>query len=248
VTVPAALMFCKYRCVSSPGWDFCRGKRGFSDPSHACYVCHFFPFCFRLFEASCIPVQYRVYAYACLYASLMETPISSLTITFIVSHFPRNLFAHLKKVRGCKVEETCPGIYTVNGDILPMQVIDSRKLSAYENLWLEGLRKQLSPLEVIRLAKGSAKQEKAHVRVFMSAIATANFKAVEEAMNMSSAAKSLEEVLVRTGITAREKERNSLEIAQNLINLGYPLEDIASATRIDIEKVKDLSKGKIYKP
>ena len=65
---------------------------------------------------------------------------------------------------------------------------------------------------------------------------------------MSSAAKSLEEVLVRTGIAARVEERNSLEIAQNLINLGYPLEDIASATRIDIEKVKDLSKGKIYKP
>ena len=33
-----------------------------------------------------------------------------------------------------------PGIYTVDGDILPTQIIDSRKLFDARNLWLKGLK------------------------------------------------------------------------------------------------------------
>ena len=35
------------------------------------------------------------------------------------------------------VDERSSGIYTVEGDILPIQIIDSRQLSADENLWLK---------------------------------------------------------------------------------------------------------------
>jgi hypothetical protein len=42
-------------------------------------------------------------------------------------------------VRGYKVEKNGKGIYTVSGDIIPIQIIDSKELSTTENLWLKDL-------------------------------------------------------------------------------------------------------------
>jgi hypothetical protein len=90
---------------------------------------------------------YKVYGYACLYASLEKTPITNLTITFVESRYPRELLAHLRKVRNYKIEEKWPGVYNVSGDILPIQVINSRKLSADENIWLKEAFPKLQFLE-----------------------------------------------------------------------------------------------------
>ena len=68
---------------------------------------------------------------------------------------------------------------------------------------------------------------------------------IEEAIKMSSPAKSLDEVFERTGLIAkweakfgaRGEERKAPDIAQNMVNLGLPLETIVSATRLDVEKV-----------
>ena len=63
---------------------------------------------------------------------------------------------------------------------------------------------------------------------------------------MSSPAKSLDEVFIRTGLAAKwqamAEERNSLNIARNMVNLGYPMENIVSATMLEPEKVKELFK------
>ena len=91
---------------------------------------------------------YKVYAYACLYVSLEKVPITSLSISFVESRYPKKLFRHLRNTRGYKVEESSPGIYNITGDILPIQVIDSRRLSAGENLWLKDLNNDLGVLEI----------------------------------------------------------------------------------------------------
>ena len=125
-------------------------------------------------------------------------------------------------------------------------MIDSRRLSASENLWLEGLRKRLGPAEVLRLSDAVAREDEALVKVFMDVVAKANFQAIEEAMNMSSAAKSLEDVLERTGFYARmeakTEERNSLKIARNMVASGFPPEIVTSMTELEPEKVKGLYK------
>jgi hypothetical protein len=75
---------------------------------------------------------YLVYGYACLYVTLNKVSIQDLTLTFVESRYPRELITHLKEERGYTVEEKQPGIYTIKGDILPIQIIDSRKLSGEE--------------------------------------------------------------------------------------------------------------------
>ena len=188
---------------------------------------------------------YKVYAYACLYAGLKKTPITSLTMTFIESRFPRELFIHLKNCRGYLVEETGQGIYTVKGDILPIQVIDSRKLPANENLWLKSLRKCLGPLELLQLSDAGFKEDEALVNPYFHAIVHANPNAIEEAKKMSSAAKTLDEVLERTGLIAEWEERQSLKIARNMVNSGFPIETVISMTELEPEKVKALFEDKL---
>ena len=190
---------------------------------------------------------YKVYAYACLYASFEKVPVTDLTLTFVESRYPRKLLVHLQKIRGYKVEEKWHGIYTVKDDILPIQIIDNRKLSAEENLWLKGLSNRLDPSMVVRIGEEAGRQDKTSViNAYINIIVRANFHAIEEARNMSSTAKSLDDVLIKIGLAAKweaeAEERKAFDIAQNMVNLGFPLETIVSATMLDPEKVKELYK------
>ena len=192
---------------------------------------------------------YKVYAYACLYASIEKVPITSLTITFIESHYPRELLSYLKKDRNYRIEKKWPGIYIVTGDILPIQIIDSRKLPADENLWLKGLSNQLTQLdfikmktEIVQLGKGT------HIEAYLYAVARANAKAIQEAIEMRKSDLTIEQVFENVGWIAkweargeaRAKEREALAIAQKMVNLGLPPETVVSATELDPEKVKAL--------
>ena len=188
---------------------------------------------------------YKVYGYACLYTSFEKVPFTNMSISFVESHYPRELLAHLHKICGYKVEETSAGIYNVKGDILPIQIIDSRNLSADENLWLRDLDNKLEAQEAGRLLLEVKKQGKAaKILAYVNAIARANYFAIKEAMKMSNAAISFDEVLEITGANARAEaratERTALAIAENMVNLGLPLEIVVAATKLDPEKVKAL--------
>ncbi|MDR1316091.1 MAG: hypothetical protein LBK13_04375, partial [Spirochaetales bacterium] len=53
---------------------------------------------------------YKVYGYACFYASLSSKNIDSLTISLVGSRYPKELLRHLEKTRGYRVEEAYSGI------------------------------------------------------------------------------------------------------------------------------------------
>jgi len=103
---------------------------------------------------------YKVYGYACIYITLNEIAITDLTITFVESRYPRELIKHLENVRGYTVAKTSAGVYTVKGDILPIQIIDSRKLSAEENVWLKNLRKNLNRSDIEKSGLGAKYEER----------------------------------------------------------------------------------------
>jgi len=189
---------------------------------------------------------YKVYGYACLYASLENISVTNITISFIESHYPRELLSHLKKTRGYKVEENSPGIYNVIGDILAIQIIDSRKLSADDNLWLKRLRNKLAPKEMRRLLAEISRQGKAaRVGAYLDVIARANKDCIREAFKMSdNQYAAFQEVLEEVGVSAKweakGEERKAMKVAQKMINLGLPLETIVSATDLDYKKVEAL--------
>ncbi|GBU27767.1 hypothetical protein R84B8_01308 [Treponema sp. R8-4-B8] len=186
---------------------------------------------------------YKVYGYACLYASFNKVPITSLTISFVESRYPKKLLEHLKNERGYNVAETGLGIYTVIGDIIPIQLIDSSRLSAEENLWLKSLSNKLGYEEFSRVSDEIERQGKAaRLSAYFYVISGANKKAMKEVIKKMK--NTFNQVIEETGLAAeweaRAEERKSLSIAQNMINMGFPIETVISATQLDPEKVKTL--------
>jgi hypothetical protein len=192
---------------------------------------------------------YKVYGYACLYASLEKAPITDLTITFIESRYPEKLLEHLKNIRGYTVEETGHGIYNIEGDVLPIQIIDNRHLPEEENRWLKNLSNRLGVAELSRMyAEISRIDKAAKIAAYLDAIMRANAGTLKEVIKMSDAAITLEQVFEEAGWTAKWEARGkaegeelgALKIAKNMIKQGYSFEAIVSSTQLDPEKVKAL--------
>jgi hypothetical protein len=189
---------------------------------------------------------YKVYGYACLYANLNGVPITEITISFVENHYPRDLMAHLKKVRGYHVERKAPGIYTIIDDIIPIQIIDSRKLSAGENLWLKDLSNTLDLPEIQRLIDESQqRRQDALVPVYLNAIYKANLKKIEETFKMTEAAPTFEKFIQRVaedrGYNIEWETKAKREVAKNLLVKGLSVEDIADVTGLGLETVQELA-------
>jgi hypothetical protein len=185
------------------------------------------------------------YGYACIYAALNKAAITDMTLTFVESRCPRALLKHLEERRGYHVEEKPLGIYTVNGDILPIQVIDSRKLVAEENLWLRDLDNRLALSAGRRLVREIERRGKAaQIKAYLYAIAQANTAIIQEAMKMSKSAIAFEKALKDAGLVdkweARGEARTRLVVAQKLVSMGLPFDTVVSATQLEPEKVKTL--------
>jgi hypothetical protein len=196
---------------------------------------------------------YKVYGYACLYASFKRFPITSLTITFVESHYPAKLIEHLRKVRGYTVEKTGHGIYNVKGDILPIQLIDSRQLTDDENLWLKSLSRRLDYLEVSKIsAEASGQGKAARLLAYLQVIARANTEAVKEAINMADKL-TIEQVFEEVGWIAKWEARGEargiavgeargrvegrVEVARNALAQGASPDFIQKITGLDIQTI-----------
>ena len=162
---------------------------------------------------------YKVYAYACLYISLNEIPVTDITITLIRSGFSGKLIKHLRETRKYTVEKRDSGIYTVIGDIFPIQIIDNRKLSGDENIWL---------------------------KIYFDAITRANSESFKEIRSMSEwyIVELLEEMGALDEMKAKDEakgeKRREQEIAKRLLERGYPIDEIVSITDLEPEKVREL--------
>jgi hypothetical protein len=188
---------------------------------------------------------YKVYGYACLYTSLNKVAITDLILTFVESRYPRDVLTHLRKVRGYTVEERSSGIYTVTGDIIPIQIIDNRRLSGEENIWLKELDNELDVERISRITKEIDRLGKAaQIGVYLDAIARANSGIVQEALKMSDTALTLERVFEEAGLIAkweaRGEEKKAFKVARNLINKSWTPEEVAETTELDVETVKSL--------
>ena len=172
---------------------------------------------------------YKVYGYACLYASLDgKADVTDMTLTFVESHRPQSLIAHLLETRGYTVEEKWPGVYIVRGDLFPIQIIDSRRLPAGENLWLRSLSNRLDARECRRVTTELSRLGKPrNIGAYINVIVRANRKFFTEAQNMSG--ESLVQFMQEEGLLAkweaRVEARNEDKIF-GLLRQGYTVEEV----------------------
>ncbi|MCL2008315.1 MAG: hypothetical protein FWG77_09545 [Treponema sp.] len=187
---------------------------------------------------------YKVYAYTCLYIYLEKVSVTNLTISFINSRHPRELFAHLQEIRGYKVEEKSPGIYIINGDLFPIQVINNRKLPLEENFWLRSFDNRQSADDVNRFLNDKEKQEKAkRYGAFLDIYMRANIESFKEVHKMSGSTLTLEQFLEDIGLIAKWEARGKEEVALRMLQKGYSHEEISELSALSLEKIQELSES-----
>ena len=197
---------------------------------------------------------FKVYAYAYLYASMKpDVDLADITITFIENRYPRNFLNYLTKIKGYKIEKTTPGIYTVHGDYIPMQIIESKKLSENDNLWLKSLTKDLEVESANAILDAREKcAGKAQMGAYLDLLTRANPDIFLEAQTMAVKTKprrTFEEVFTEAGLIPEWIERGRVEgkaegkteVARNLFSMGMPIEDIAKAVQMPIEEINALA-------
>jgi hypothetical protein len=194
----------------------------------------------------------KVYAYANLYAAITpKVDLSGVTLTFIENRYPCKLLRYLSKVRSYKIEETSQGIYHVSGDYVPIQVIESKKLPANENLWLKSLTNDLESQDRDAILEESWKcRHRERIGAYLDIIYRANPKTFLEVYKMRAA--TFEEVFTEAGIIpewmergrsegrAEGKEAAKLEDARKMKEMGDSVERIQIITGLPAETIEKL--------
>jgi len=167
-----------------------------------------------------------------------------MTLTFVESRYPRKLIEYLKTVRGYETEEVSPGIYQVRGDYIPIQIIESKKLSDSENFWLSSLTDNLEIRRASVIIK-EKREKQAELGAYLEVILRANSRVFLEVYKMSDAI-TFEEVFTEAGIIPEWIERGRNEgreqTVRNLYSMGMSAEKIAQATELPLERVRALTK------
>ncbi len=168
---------------------------------------------------------YKVYGYACFYKAdvtqVDSIQVSEITLSFVCKGYPRKLIQHLTEVRGFTVEQFESGIYYIIGDIFPIQLIVTSRLSKEHNFWLKNLTDDLTDTEAVReLAREyQDKQRNILYRSVMNVIIKANEELFKEECGVCEAIIDLFRDEYDEGIAKAKEEGIQQGIQEKIILL-----------------------------
>jgi hypothetical protein len=177
---------------------------------------------------------YKVLSYAFLYAALNKVSVEDMALSIIETRHPRKLFKYVEEEWHGGVTETAPGIYRITGYPLPIQVIESKKLSLEENLWLKGLAKDLNAKAARSILEESRKKGPgAELEAYLHALINANQKAIQEVQTMAKDKLPFDKWVEETGLAAKWEangeargEKTGWEKALKLLKQGHTVEEL----------------------
>lgn len=129
---------------------------------------------------------YLVYGYACLYKSdeskEVKISIEDITITLISHSYPRTLIKHLNDVHHYDVQQIENGIYYIEGDFFPIQLLVTKDLTDNQNLWLHNLTNDIQDPSVIDtlISEYEKNHKNPHYKSIMDIIVHSNIDAFKE--------------------------------------------------------------------
>jgi len=202
----------------------------------------------------------KTHSYARLYASRNDVRINDLSVTVLATRYPRDLLAFLRKNEKFKVWQEQPGIYVVEGEVYPTQILVTSKLSEKDNFWLASLRKGLTEEQLEKVITVAA--DKPEADAYLYAVINANIETMED-LNM----RRKEGVVFSEKLDAFFRERyavfiaqgeaegeakgkaegkaegkveGKVEVARNLKNMGLSVSQIQQATGLSSAAIKRL--------
>ena len=186
---------------------------------------------------------YKVYGYACIYQSdtnkVKEIDPEDLTLTFVCSHYPRDMIQHLERIRGIRTEFQGAGIYYLKGDPIPMQILIAPKLSDKENYWLQSMRTDLQAGEEIRklMCEYEKHRKSKDYAAVMDLITRANWEQMEVEKKMCDALNELfAEELKEADNKGRTEGRREMIFA--FLKAGADIKMIKKASGLNEEEIE----------
>lgn len=188
----------------------------------------------------------KILGYAYLYSSFEQIPMSDITLTVSLTMYPRELVKYLVNECGLTIADTGEGIYYIEGGAVPIQILESKKLSKSANIFLRSLRSNLSTEDIMDTLTLYKEQRPLNEKdVYLDRIVMANYKIFEEVVDMTAEFKELIlESAERNGWLEERMEKNAIEnaksIAKRLLLHGHSVEDTSEFTKLPIETVLSL--------
>lgn len=195
---------------------------------------------------------YKVYGYACFYKSDTETVdairADDITITFVVKQFPREMLKKLQRTRNLQVVKFDEGIYHISGDIFPIQIIHTAKLSKENIFWLRNLTNDLKAKEDAQnlLDRYNERQQENLYQSVMDVIVKANIELFEEVDDMCDALMEIVKPKVDAKVQAALEEgriREKSDLISKMLGKGMAVEEIADLLEESVETVQKLIKA-----
>ena len=184
---------------------------------------------------------YKVCAYVYLYAYLESVDITEITLTFVESRSPRKLLLYLKNLPNYHIEETQNGVYTVSGGVVPIQIVNSRKLSDEDNFWLKNLDDRLGSVKMQDVLTATRRRKVSPlVMPYLNVVLNANPRSFTEVQKMGRRKETLEDVLEELGILKRSRAKEKAEIARNALAKGLSLKLIHEITGLGMRTIRRL--------
>jgi len=195
----------------------------------------------------------KVLGYAFLYSAFERMPITDITVTIALTIYPRELIKTLENERGLRVNDLGNGIYYVNGEVVPIQILESKRLSPDSNLFLRNLRSNLSADDMLKtLRLYNAYKPIDDRMVYLDRLIKANIDVFKEVKQMG-ALKELfmqtaeesgwleqDRVLYRTQGITQGRIQGIEEVAKAMLTRGYSAEEVAETTKLPLKTVINL--------
>jgi len=129
----------------------------------------------------------KIIGYAGLYSSFRKVLTTDITISIVLTIFPRKLVDFLEIERHLTIQYIGDGIHYIKGDIFPIQILESKKLSS-ENLILKHLRSDLNAIELRETLQSYTELAPIDAKcAYLNGLIQANPKIFVEVMKMSGA-------------------------------------------------------------
>jgi len=183
-----------------------------------------------------------------IYSSFEEVSLSDITISISLTIYPREFVKVLENERGCVVQDLGSGIYYVSGTDFPIQILESKRLSETENLFLRNLRSNLSSHDMFKTLQSYKERMSLNDKnVFVNRLAKANPKAYKEAIDMFS--EDLRELFLEGaeeyGWLDKRDSKREIErlkrVAQKMLMFGDSIEKVVEATELPVDTVLGLA-------
>ena len=176
-----------------------------------------------------------------LYAAFNNVSLNDITIIFVSNKHPRTVIQYLKEVRKFTVKDKENGLFHVQGDVFPVQILVSKK---DDNIVLRNLHDNLTPAEVFETINAFEKLRQGEKNVYVERIILANWNAYKEASKMYPTLKERFLEIEQEGwfdeLKQKEVNQERLEIAKGLKLKNVPLSIIVDTTKIPLQEVEAL--------